>query len=112
MENIHFKQGENPSKSLINLFFLKPVLKAFQFVDTKNTATMKCVCHHLSALLVHTADRQLTTKYNTKGWKALIPRFSTIFYYCFKINSYICWMFFFQMTLSSKSNIKTQYTFI
>lgn len=56
MENTHFKQRENPAKSLISHFFMKPVLKAFQFVDTKNTATVKCVCNHLSALLVHRAQ--------------------------------------------------------
>lgn len=67
MENKHFKQRDNPAKSLINHFFLKPALKAFQFVDTKNTTTVKYVCSHLSALLAHTADRQLTTKYKSKG---------------------------------------------
>lgn len=67
MENKHFKQRENPAKSLINFFFLKPALKAFQFVDSKNTATVKYVCYHLSALIVHTAGRQLMTKYKAKG---------------------------------------------
>lgn len=64
MENKHFKQRENPAKSLINLFFFppKPVLKASQFVDANNTATVKCVCNHSSALLVHTADRRVKAK--------------------------------------------------
>lgn len=78
MENIHFKQRENPAKSLINHFFLKPDLKAFQFVDTKNTATGKCVCNHLSALLAHGANRQQPST-NQKVEKPSFPDFVPFF---------------------------------